>query len=566
MDFVLDLFAGIAELIVQIGDVVGSLLGDYAWMAAAAVGGVVLLAVLLSVAKKIRQRRRAAAELAAANNSIFGDDDVRAEAGEADRIADDDVAPAAPVDARDGAVNTVDDNPTSSDDIAPVSTTSDESAVVPSGGSRPATHSQDEIFDRIEEVGNELHNTMSDALKTFADRLTATIDVRLTRIEEQTKHAGDGGGGEGFAKLFALLEKQGVYLHDQFDSMPSSEEGVARIRADLLQQVGEQTAQQLRDSIADLSKDMDAKMETLTKKMGEQLASEFTGVTDRVKSDFSGTLEDTLTRFGELQTRVNTLLDSAEKFDEMGADITSLSRLLLARGEAIHNQELANILLTTLPEGVFELSAKLGSQSVSAIVKLPGDGESVAIDATFDGHKYMRTLLAADSSADKQATCRQQMSTALCDHINQVAAACIAPPQTGDLALLFINSEATFAEVQAHHKDAVTLAVSKRVWMVSPTTLLTVLNMARNMIKDYQARVRLSEMQKELDNIFTEARAFEARLVEISDHINNAMRSVQRAETAGAQLSSHVRSVVPHQSSAIENTKDGVKKILGFKS
>ena len=555
MDFVLDLFAVIVDLIGQVAGVIVSLLGDYAWMFFAAVGGVVLLAVLLSIAKKIRQRRRAAAEIAAADNSMFGDDDdSRSGVGRDDE--DDGTSVGGGVDDVGG------------DDVVPTASASDEAPS--SVGTRPAaTHSQDEIFERIEEVGNELHNTMSDALKTFADGLTATIDERLTRIEEQTKQGGGGGSSEDFAKLMALLEKQGVYLHDQFDSMPSSEEGVARIRADLLQQVGEQTAQQLRDSIADLSKDMDAKMEGLTKKMGEQLASEFTGVTDRVKSDFSGTLEDTLTRFGELQSRVNTLLDSAEKFDEMGADIASLSRLLLVRGEAMHNQELANILLTTLPEGAFELSAKVGvgAQSVSAIVKLPGDGESVAIDATFDGHKYMRTLLAPDSSPDKQAASRQQMNTALCDHINQVAAACIAPPQTGELALLFINSEATFAEVQAHHKDAVTLAVSKRVWMVSPTTLLTVLNMARNMIKDYQARVRLSEMQKELDNIFSEARAFEARLVEISDHINNAMRSVQRAETAGAQLSSHVRSVVPHQPAAVESKKEGgVKTILGFRS
>lgn len=453
-----------------------------------------------------------------------------------------------------------------------------------------------DIGDRIEELGSELHNTMSEVLENFSNNIDSRIDARIgtgTKNMEKSletllgKKDGEDKDAnvinameekmgtmkekmdaleEKLSALGVLLEKQGVYVHDQFSSMASSDEGVTRIRADLLQLINDQsstlqetlnsTSRLLSDSVSNLSQGMESKMELLAEKVGLQVSSEFSGITDKVKSDFSDTLEDTLVRFVELQDRVNTLLDSTQKIDELGDDVASLSRVLLVKADALNNQQLADILITTLPEGAYELSAKLGRHTVSALIKIPGDNGNIAVDNNFDCAEQMRVLLDHEATSEKRVSARKQMGTALTKHINQVADQCIKPPRTGDLALLFVAAESTFAEIQAHQKEALALAVSKRVWMVSPTTLLTVLNMARNMIKDYQARERLNELQESLEGIFTEARAFEGRLVEISDHMTNAMRSVQRAETAGAHLFSHVRRVVNERNPNLEIKKD----------
>ena len=140
---------------------------------------------------------------------------------------------------------------------------------------------------------------------------------------------------------------------------------------------------------------------------------------------------------------------------------------------------------------------------------------------------------------NKRHTFRQE----LVSHINHVADNLINPPHTGESALLFVASEAAFAEIHVRHRAAVKLALSRRVWLVSPTTLLAVVNTANTAIRDHQARIQLQQMQESVAQIVEEARHFENRLTEIGDHVNSAWRSVQRAEGASGRLIGSIRGI-----------------------
>jgi DNA recombination protein RmuC len=48
---------------------------------------------------------------------------------------------------------------------------------------------------------------------------------------------------------------------------------------------------------------------------------------------------------------------------------------------------------------------------------------------------------------------------------------------------MFLPAEAVFAEIHAYHPELIQEAMAKKVWLVSPTTLMAVLNTARAVLK-----------------------------------------------------------------------------------
>ena len=63
---------------------------------------------------------------------------------------------------------------------------------------------------------------------------------------------------------------------------------------------------------------------------------------------------------------------------------------------------------------------------------------------------------------------------------------------------MFVPAEAVFAEIHAYHSEVVDYAIGKRVWIVSPTTLMAVLNTARAVLKDVETRKQIHVIKEAL--------------------------------------------------------------------
>lgn len=64
--------------------------------------------------------------------------------------------------------------------------------------------------------------------------------------------------------------------------------------------------------------------------------------------------------------------------------------------------------------------------------------------------------------------------------------------------MLFIPAEAIFAEIHAHYGDLIDFAQQKRVWLVSPTTMMAILTTARAVLKDAATRQQVHIIQEHL--------------------------------------------------------------------
>ena len=81
-------------------------------------------------------------------------------------------------------------------------------------------------------------------------------------------------------------------------------------------------------------------------------------------------------------------------------------------------------------------------------------------------------------------------------HITDIRDKYIVPGETAESALLFLPSEAIYAELHANFAGVVDESYRARVWIVSPTTMMATLNTVRAVLKDVQMREQAGEIQK----------------------------------------------------------------------
>src|SRR4029078_4487390 len=114
----------------------------------------------------------------------------------------------------------------------------------------------------------------------------------------------------------------------------------------------------------------------------------------------------------------------------------------------------------------------------------------VCVDSKFPRENYNRMFEGADT---ERAQAKRQFRLDVRKHVDDIARKYIIANETSDAAVIFVPAESVCAEIHAYHAEVVEYAIGKRVWIVSPTTLMAVLNTARAALKDVETREQLTE-------------------------------------------------------------------------
>jgi DNA recombination protein RmuC len=101
---------------------------------------------------------------------------------------------------------------------------------------------------------------------------------------------------------------------------------------------------------------------------------------------------------------------------------------------------------------------------------------------------------------------------------------------------MFVPAEAVFAEIHAYHPEIVDFAMQRRVWIVSPTTLMAVLNTARAVLRDVNTREQAHIIKEALSKLGKDFNLFDQRLAKLSDHIRQAHEDTEKLRISGDKL------------------------------
>lgn len=299
-------------------------------------------------------------------------------------------------------------------------------------------------------------------------------------------------------------------------------------RADqaLIQSTMQRNTEMLTQSIAGLTQSTDARLEQISGKVAERLDEGF---------------KKTNATFLDVMTRLATIDEAQKKIDGLTSNVVSLQALLgdkRSRG-AFGEVQLEGLVRNILPPDAYAFQEKLSNGSrVDCLLKLPAPTGNVPVDAKFPLENYHKMLDSELVESDKQLA-RKQFKLDIRKHIDDISSKYLIKNETSDGAVMFIPAEAVFAEIHAYHSDVVEYAMQKRVWIVSPTTLMAVLNTARAVMKDVKMREQVHIIQTELGKLSVDFKRFDERMKRLADNIRKAHEEAGQVEITSRKISSH---------------------------
>src|SRR5437899_443100 len=223
----------------------------------------------------------------------------------------------------------------------------------------------------------------------------------------------------------------------------------------------------------------------------------------------------------DLRERLVKIDEAQNKIGELSTQVVGLQEVLSnkqARG-AFGEVQLNDLVSNSLPPSAYEFQCTLSTGSrVDCLLKLPNPPGPIAIDAKLPLESYQLLRAVAAGDAQGLATAQRAFQQAMRKHINDIRDKYILPGETAESALLFLPSEAIYAELHANFAAVVDESYKARVWIVSPTTMMATLNTVRAVLKDVQMREQAGEIQKAVGLMLNDVRLLDDRVAKLKTH------------------------------------------------
>ncbi|TNC94887.1 MAG: hypothetical protein FD121_1509 [Gallionellaceae bacterium] len=396
----------------------------------------------------------------------------------------------------------------------------------------------------LEQQHRAMLTDLHDGLNKQGDRLIAAQVAESERLRtavgEELRATRDA--------INALQVKQDLLRTEMLAQTLAKLAEQGRADQELIQNSFRNATQHLATSIEALSKTVDGRLEQIGGKVNERLDEGF---------------KKTNETFVSVMARLATIDEAQKKIDGLTTNMVSLQELLgdkRSRG-AFGEVQLEALVRNIMPPQSYEMQYTLPNGTrADCVLKLPEPTGMVAVDSKFPLENYHR-MFGTETVAEKLVA-EKQFKADIKKHVDDIAGKYIIPEVTSDGAVMFIPAEAVFAEIHAHHPEVVDYAMQRRVWIVSPTTLMAVLNTARAVMKDVETRKQVHIIKDELGKLGKEFGRFDERMKKLADHIRQAHEDAQEVRTTSQKISKRFTSIEqveleqPNEVAVIQHTDE----------
>ncbi|MCL6555578.1 MAG: DNA recombination protein RmuC [Burkholderiales bacterium] len=392
-----------------------------------------------------------------------------------------------------------------------------------------------DLHDGLSKQGDRLHQAIAD----HSERQRGVLAQEL-KLSREAMHQLQLAQTESLGTLREMMARQlaeiATTTQDRLNAM--REEVLVRLTQTMTEQ-GRAEQELIGKTMAAVTQQLMSAMEVLTKTTDTRLEQISGKVSERLEEGFKKT-NDT---FAQVMARLATIDEAQKKIDGLTTNVVSLQELLgdkRARG-AFGEVQLETLVRNILPNNptqpIYAMQYRLSNGSrVDCALFLPEPTGTIAVDSKFPLENYHRMFDRALPEAERQAAARQ-FKLDVKKHIDDIAAKYIIPNETADGAVMFVPAEAVFAEIHGYHPDVVEYAMQKRVWIVSPTTMMAILNTARAVIKDVETRKQVHIIKDALAKLSKDFHTFDSRMQKLADHIRQAHEDAEKVQITSRKIS-----------------------------
>ncbi len=277
--------------------------------------------------------------------------------------------------------------------------------------------------------------------------------------------------------------------------------------------------------------------------LSEQLASKLNMIDNKVMLNLEEGFKKSNATFNQVLERLVKINEAQSKIDDLSVDINSLQSVLSNKqsrglfGE-IQLNNILNSIFGEPNEKTYQLQYSFSNGLRSdAVVFAPDPLGTIAIDSKFPLDNYRR-LSDLERDENSRQLAAKTFVTDVKKHIDDISRKYIIQDETSDQALLFIPAEAVYSYIHAYQSELVSYANAKRVWLVSPTTLMATLTTIQTILRNLERNKYTQEIHRHLRALQIEFDRYQKRWNELSRHFELLGKDVKDIHVTSQKISS----------------------------
>ena len=309
-------------------------------------------------------------------------------------------------------------------------------------------------------------------------------------------------------------------------------ERLGKLEVSMMKELGDLKSS-LNNDFNKLSERQDQRLILMNEKVNERLDQNF----EKTNKTFSNVLE-----------RLSKIDEAQKKIDSLSSDIVSLQGILTdKKTRGIFGEvNLKHILSSVFGErndSIYRLQYSLPNGTIAdSILFAPEPLGTIAIDSKFPLENY-RNMVDKNISRVEREKYEKLFKADVKKHIDAISSKYIIPGVTSDQAIMFLPAEAIFAEINAYHSDIIDYAYKRRVWIASPTTLISTLTVIQMLLKNIERDKYTSVIHEELNKLGVEFGRYKDRWDKLSRSIETVSRDVNDIHTTTEKITKRFNSI-----------------------
>ena len=298
-------------------------------------------------------------------------------------------------------------------------------------------------------------------------------------------------------------------------------------------------------------------------KMIQMIEARLAAVQAGMTESLHGNSVKTTRSLTELQERLATIDRAQTNIEKLSGDVLSLQDILSnkqTRG-AFGEIQLNDIVIKALPADAYAFQATLSNgKRADCLIHLPNPPGPIVIDSKFPLEAY-EAIRGAKTPAHI-AEANRLMRVAVRLHIKAISERYIIEGETADGALMFLPSEAVYAELHANFGDVVREGFSARVWIVSPTTCMATLNTMRAVLKDARMREQAGAIRRELGALFKDVERLGDRVGSLDRHFGQAAKDIEDIKISATKAGNRARKLDNFDFADVDRVEESASSVV----
>jgi DNA recombination protein RmuC len=279
-----------------------------------------------------------------------------------------------------------------------------------------------------------------------------------------------------------------------------------------------------------------ARLEAMIRMLGDRQSQLQHAVNERLDSvshrlgdSLQKTTAHTTENLQKLHERL-AVIDTAQKnITDLATQVTSLQSVLANKQErgAFGQWRMESIVQDCLSKGTYAFQHTLSNRTRPDCCVFMPDKRVLVIDAKFplEGVTAYRDA----KSDEERKLAGQRLRADVGKHVADIAEKYLIPGETYEYALMFVPSEAVYAELYDGFDDLVQKAYRARVVLMSPSLLMLAIALVQQSQKDARMREAADQIRDEVGRLMKDVGLLGDRVRKLQTHFNQSTEDIRQS-------------------------------------